>query len=246
MTINIAKGVVVLSWVLGLLTSVWFALSIDTKIDEKRSCGVVATDFWIKVTLLLLIIGTQWLPGVFFTVAYIKIILKLRRDSVINPSDVSQSSQNRHRRNKRAARILVIEVLLFLCFLYPFYQHSLAWILGSDDIVSPLSVKGTFIFCMMMSYSLINPICHIALNSEFRAEIFRMICQFKGCCCRAKTRPSSCSQCHVRPWHENQQGTHHAAERTKTTTGIWHFELSEFWKKTDIEDKEILGRICLK
>lgn len=220
MTINIAKGAVVLSWVLGLLTSVWFALSIDTKIDDKRSCGVVATDFWIKVTLLLLIIGTQWLPGVFFTVAYIKIILKLRRDSVINPSDVSQSSQNRHRRNKRAARILVIEVLLFLCFLYPFYQHSLAWILGSDDIVSPLSVKGTLIFCMMMSYSLINPICHIALNSEFRAEIFRMICQFKGCCCRAKTRPSSCSQCHVRPWHENQQGTHHAAERTKTTTGI--------------------------
>ena len=219
---NIAKYVVVLSWFLGLLTSIWFALSISLGMTtgNRRTCNIGAKDFWIKQTLLLLIIGTQWLPGGVFTVAYIKIILKLRRDSVINPSDVSQSSQNRHRRNKRAARILVIEVLLFLCFLYPFYQYSLAWILGSGDIVSPLSVKGMVIYCLMMSYSLINPICHIVLNSECRREIIKMICQFKGRCSRAKNRAGDCTQCHGPSWREKQQGTHLATERTKTVTEI--------------------------
>lgn len=220
MTIRVARYLVVLSWILGLLTSVWFAMSItlDTRRGGRFSCDITSRESWMKGTLLLLIIVTQWLPGVVFMVAYIKIILKLRRDSVINPSDVSQSSQNRHRRNKRAARILVIEVLLFLGCLYPFYHNSLAWSFGPGVAFDPLSIQGTIVYCMMMTYSLINPFCHILLNSEFRGEIVKMTHQFRVCCHLERSRVGHCSHCDLPAWHLHQEETRHNAERTNTVT----------------------------
>ena len=220
MAIHVARYLVVLSWILGLLTSVWFAMSItiDTRRGGRVSCDITSRESWMKGTLLLLIIVTQWLPGVVFMVAYIKIILKLRRDSVINPSDVSQSSQNRHRRNKRAARILVIEVLLFLGCLYPFYHNSLAWSFGPGVAFDPLSIQGTIVYCMMMTYSLINPFCHILLNSEFRGEIVKMTHQLRVCCHLERNRVGHCSHCDLPAWHLHQKETHNNAERTNTVT----------------------------
>ncbi len=175
----------VISWALGFLTSFWYALSLHlvTARNGRVHCSPLMEKSWIASTLLLLIPVTQWLPGVVFMVAYIKIILKLRRNAVVNPSDVSQSSQNRHRRNMRAARILIIEVVLFKACLYPFYQFSLAMIFGDVSDFGPLSVKGTLVNCMMMSYSLINPFCHILLNSEFRSEVAKMNHQLKHYFC---------------------------------------------------------------
>ena len=120
MTIRLARCLVILSWIFGFLTSVWYALSLDLVMDSnnRAHCIPHREKTWFTNALLLLITVTQWLPGIVFMVAYMKIILQLRRNAVINPSDVSQSSQNRHRRNMRAVRILIIEVVIFLgCFL---------------------------------------------------------------------------------------------------------------------------------
>lgn len=122
MTIRSARCLVIVSWVLGLFTSFWYALSLNlaTDMNGHVHCSPHSEKNWKTNTLLLVIPATQWLPGVVFMAAYIKIILRLRRNGVIKPSDVTQSSQNRHRRNKRAVRILIIEVVLFLGCLFPF------------------------------------------------------------------------------------------------------------------------------
>lgn len=218
MTIRLARFLVVISWILGFITSIWFSMSLHLVTDRngRVGCDTRSTQSWITDALLLLIIATQWLPGVVFTAAYIKIILKLRRDSAINPSDVSQSSQNRHRRNLRAARILVIEVVLFLACLYPFYHYSMARAFANGASVVPMSVEGMLVYCLMMTYSLINPFCHILFNSEFRGELVKMNYQLKVFCHLEKNRVSECSHCHRSGWHVHYEETRNNEERTNT------------------------------
>jgi len=129
--------------------------------------------------------------------AYIKIILTLRRNGVVKPCDVTQSSQNRYRRNKKAVRILIIEVVLFMGCLIPFYQHSLAMTFGKIHSTGPLTVKGMLIYCLMMTYSLINPFCHIVFNAEFRGEVVKMLSQTKAFCCMERNRVSECPHCRL-------------------------------------------------
>lgn len=211
MTIRSARYLVIVSWVLGLFTSFWYALSLNLAMDMNGHvhCSPHSEKNWKTNTLLLVIPATQWLPGVVFMAAYIKIILRLRRNGVIKPSDVTQSSQNRHRRNKRAVRILIIEVVLFLGCLFPFYQHSLTMTFGTISSTGPLTVEGMLIYCLMMTYSLINPFCHILLNAEFRGEVCKMVCQVKALCCPAKDRVSECEHCHLSGWH-----LHHSKMQT--------------------------------
>ena len=126
---------------------------------------------------------------------------------MINPADVSQSSQNRHRRNLRAARILVIEVLFFLGCLYPFYQYSIAGVTGKGSVAGALSTEGTLVFCMMMTYSLTNPFCHILLNSEFREEVKKINHQVKVCCGLERRRIGNSSDLHLPGLHLCQEET---------------------------------------
>lgn len=216
MTIRLARYLVIISWAVGFLTSFWFAQTLNLVPDGngRVHCSPYLEKSWLTNLLLLLIPVTQWLPGVVFMVAYIKIIHKLRRDAVINPSDISQSSQNRHRRNIRAARILIIEVVLFLACLYPFYHHSLAMIFGDVSDVGPLSAKGMFVNCMMITYSLINPFCHILLNSEFRSEVVRMFHELTTFFRLRKNRVSERSHCHLPGYHLNQETLRNNQERT--------------------------------
>ena len=199
MTIRFARYLVVASWIIGLFTSFCYALSLNLSTDknDRVHCTSQSDKSWKTNTLLLVIPATQWLPGVVFMAAYIKIILRLRRNGVVKPSDVTLSSQNRHRRNKRAVRILVIEVALFLGFLCPFYQRSLAMIFGKTSYTAPLSVEGMFIYCLMTTYSLINPFCHIVFNAEFRREVFKMVSQTKAFCHLESNRVSECPHCHL-------------------------------------------------
>ena len=187
------------SWVIGLFTSFCFALSLNLTKDKYGGvhCTSQSDKTWKTSTLLLVIPTTQWLPGIIFMTAYIKIILRLRRNGVVKPSDITQSSQNRHRRNKRAVRILVIEVVLFVGCLIPFYQHSLAMTFGKISSTGPLSVEEMLIYCLMMTYSLINPFCHIVFNAEFRGEVIKMVSQTKAFCCLETNRLSECPHCHL-------------------------------------------------
>ena len=199
MTIRLARYLVILSWVIGLFTSFCFAMSLNLVTDkyDHVHCTSQSDKSWKTNTLLLVIPATQWLPGVVFMAAYIKIILTLRRNGVVKPSDVTQSSQNRYRRNKRAVRILIIEVVLFMGCLIPFYQHSLAMTFGKINSTGPLTVKGMLIYCLMMTYSLINPFCHIVFNAEFRGEVVKMLSQTKAFCCLGRNRVSECPHCHL-------------------------------------------------
>lgn len=219
MTIRLARYLVVISWVVGFLASFWFALSLNLVPDRngRVHCSPYLEKSWLTNLLLLLLLVTQWLPGAVFMAAYIKIIRQLRRNAVINPSDISQSSQNRHRRNIRAARILIIEVVLFLACLYPFYHHSLAMIFGDVSDVGPLSVRGMFVNCMMMTYSLINPFCHILLNSEFRSEVVKTFHQLTTFFGFRKNRVSECSHCHLPDKNLNKEELQNDQERTKVT-----------------------------
>lgn len=218
MTVRLARYLVILSWFVGFLTSFWYALSLNLVTDKsgRVHCSPQSEKTWITNILLLLIPVTQWLPGGVFMVAYIKIILKLRRDAVINPSDVSQSSQNRHRRNMRAVRILIIDVVLFLGCLYPFYQLSFTMTFSDVSDLGPLTVKGTLVYCLMMTYSLINPFCHILLNSEFREEVVKMNHQLKVFFCLEKNHVSECSQCHLPGQHLYHEEMRNSQERANT------------------------------
>lgn len=203
MTIRLARYLVIVSWIIGLFTSFWFALSLNLVTDKHDlvHCTSQSDKSWKTNALLLVIPATQWLPGVVFMATYMKIILRLRRNGVVKPCDVTLSSQNRHRRNKRAVRILVIEVVLFLGCLCPFYQHSLAMTFGDVSSTGPLTVEGMLIFCLMMTYSLINPFCHIVFNAEFRREIFKIVSQIKVFCRLETNRVSECPHCHLPGTH---------------------------------------------
>lgn len=208
MTIRLARFLAIVSWVLGFLTSFWYALSLNLVTDERNGrvhCSSHPEKTWIAKALLLLIPCTQWLPGIVFTVAYMKIILRLRRNAMINPSDVTQSSQNRHRRNMRAIRILIIEVVLFLGCLFPFYKYSLGMIFDEATTTGSLSDEASFIYCLMMTYSLINPFCHILLNTEFRGEVAKIGFQLKAFCCQGKNRVNENSHIHLPGWHLKQE-----------------------------------------
>lgn len=215
MTIRSARYLVVLSWIFGFLTSIWYALSLNLVTDRnnRSHCIPQSEKIWITKALLLLIPATQWLPGVVFMGAYIKIILKLRRNAVINPSDVSQSSQNRHRRNMRAVRILIIEVVIFLGCLFPFYHHSLETTFSDVGEFGPLSAKGTLVYCLMMTYSLINPFCHILLNSEFREEVSKMKHQLTVFFGLENNHVSECSHCHLPSPHLHLEEIPNSHER---------------------------------
>ena len=215
MSIRLARYLVIVSWSLGFITSMWFAMTLRlvTEDNGRTHCSIYSEKSWLITGLFILLVGTQWLPGALFTVAYIKIILKLRRDGVINPSDVSQSSQNRHRRNLRAARILVIEVVFFLGCLYPFYQYTIATGTGNRSTsAGSLTPEGMIVFCMMMTYSLTNPFCHILLNREFREEVKRMSQQIKTFC-GVKSKQISWSDTHLPGWHLNRDETRQNEER---------------------------------
>lgn len=203
MTIRLARYLLVVSWTVGYLTSFWYAFSLNLVTEQNGlvHCSSHPNKDWVANALLLLIPCTQWLPGVVFMVAYMKIILKLRRNAVISPSDVTQSSQNRHRRNMRAIRILIIEVVLLLCCLFPFYKHSLTMTFGEVSTTSSLTAEGMLIYCLMMTYSLINPFCHILLNTEFRGEVIKMVSQVKAFCCLQTKHDNACSRCHLPGWH---------------------------------------------
>ena len=219
MTIRVARYLVIVSWVVGLFTSFWFALSLRLVTDkhDRVHCTSQSDKNWKTNALLLVIPATQWLPGVVFMATYVKIILRLRRNGVVKPSDVTLSSQNRHRRNKRAVRILVIEVVLFLGFLCPFYQQSLDITSGKITSTGPLTVKGMLIYCLMMTYSLINPFCHIVFNAEFRREVFKMLSQTKVFCRLKTNRVSECPHCHLAGSH-----LHHTEMQTnrEITTAV--------------------------
>ena len=216
MTIRSARYLVIFSWFFGLLTSIWYALSLALVTDRNNHshCIPHSEKTWIANTLLLLIPATQWLPGVVFMVAYIKIILKLRRNAVINPSDISQTSQNRHRRNMRAVRILIVEVVIFLGCLFPFYQHSFAITFSDVSELGPLSAEGTLVYCLMMTYSLINPFCHILLNSEFREELVKMKHQLTVFFGLENNHVSECSHCHLPSQHLHHEEMRNIQERT--------------------------------
>ena len=219
MTIRLARYLQVVSWAVGFLTSFWYALSLNLVTEQNGlvHCSSHSKKDWVTNALLLLIPCTQWLPGVVFTVAYMKIILKLRRNAVINPSDATQSSQNRHRRNMRAIRILIIEVVLFLCCLIPFYKHSLTMTVGEVSTTSSLTAEGMIIYCLMMTYSLINPFCHILLNTEFRGEVIKMVSQVKASCCLQTKHANECSRCHLPGWHLKQvERTQNKEDKTAT------------------------------
>lgn len=220
MTIGLARSLVILSWIFGLLTSIWYALSLELVTDRnnRSHCIPHSEKTWITNTLLLLIPSTQWLPGVVFMVAYIKIILKLRRDAMINPSDISQTSQNRHRRNMRAVRILIVEVVIFLGCLFPFYQHSFAITFSDVSEFGPLSAKGTLVYCLMMTYSLINPLSHILLNSEFRGDVVKMKHQLTVFFGLENNHVSECSHCHLPSQHLHHEEMRNIQERT-----TWYF-----------------------
>ena len=217
MTIRSARYLVTLSWIFGFLASIWYTLSLNVVRADTNNhghCIPHSEKTWITKALHLLIPVTQWLPGVVFMVAYIKIILNLRRNAVINPSDVSQSSQNRHRRNMRAARILIIEVVIFLACLFPFYQHSFEITFSEATELGPLSAKGTLVYCLMMTYSLINPFCHILLNSEFREEVLKMQHQLIVLFGLEKNHVTECSQCHLPSQHLHHEEMQNIQERT--------------------------------
>ena len=220
MTIRQARYLVILSWCLGFIASIWFsmALKIETDKRDRIQCGPYSEKTWVTSALLMLLVGLQWLPGAAFTVAYIKMIIKLRRDAVINPADVSQSSQNRHRRNIRAARILAIEVLFFLGCLFPFYHNSIATITGDVRAASPLTLEGTIVFCAMITYSLANPFCHILLNSEFREEVKKMTHQLKAFCGLESVQISDPSKFHLPGLQLYDEETRGNADRTVTVT----------------------------
>lgn len=216
MTIRLARYLVILSWIWGFLASFWYAHSLGLVQDRNNrvDCIPHSEITWLTNALLLVIPATQWLPGVVFMVAYIKIILQLRRNAVINPSDVSQSSQNRHRRNMRAVRILIIEVVIFLACLFPFYQHSISITFSDASGLGPLSVKGTLVYCFMMTYSLINPFCHILFNSEFREEVVKMKHQLKVFFGLENNHVSECSHCHLPGQHFYHEEMRNIQERT--------------------------------
>lgn len=220
MSIRVARCLVVVSWFLGFIASVWYSIAVTlvTNDDGHTHCQPGSKGTFVTTSLLLLILGTQWLPGAAFTITYMRIILKLRRDGVIKPSDVSQSSQNRHRRNLRAARILVIEVLFFLGCLYPFYHYSLATAMGDGESPGLLSREGTVIFCMMITFSLTNPFCHILLNSEFREHVRRIFQQIKSGLGNRTIR--NWSEIHLPGWHVHRdKETSGQNEERHNTTG---------------------------
>lgn len=220
MSIRVARCLVVVSWFLGFIASVWYSIAVTlvTNDDGHAHCQPGSKGTFVTTSLLLLILGTQWLPGAAFTITYMRIILKLRRDGVIKPSDVSQSSQIRHRRNLRAARILVIEVLFFLGCLYPFYHYSLATAMGDGESPGLLSREGTVIFCMMITFSLTNPFCHILLNSEFREDVRRIFQQIKSGLGNRTIR--NWSEIHLPGWHVHRdKETSGQNEERHNTTG---------------------------
>lgn len=184
MTIRQGRYLVFASWFLGFFSSLWYAMALKLveEPDGSVHCGPFSEKTLLTTSLLVLLVAFQWLPGAAFTIAYIKIIIKLRRDAVINPADISQSSHNRHRRNLRAARILVIEVLCFLGCLFPFYLNSLETTTGNGHPAASITPEGMLVVCMMITYSLINPLCHIFLNSDFREQVRKMYHQLKVFC----------------------------------------------------------------
>ena len=241
MNVRQARYLVLLSWPVAFISSIWLAISLGlTPNDTGRIlCQPRAEITWLKITLVLLLVGTQWIPGIVFTVAYVKTILKLRRDGVVKPSDISQSSQNRHRRNRRAARILVIEVVTFVVCLYPSYQLFLEEAFGDlSHSADPASLKGMITFCMMMTYSLANPIAHLTLNSEFRAEIAKLVGQMKVLCHLETKQSHTCPHCirhsgrsHT-PHHESQQNDEKAFGEVETTPGYCSTRVEQVYDKT--------------
>ena len=231
MTIRLARYLVILSWIWGFLASFWYAHSLGLVQDRNNrvNCIPHSEITWLTNALLLLIPATQWLPGVVFMVAYIKIILQLRRNAVINPTDVSQSSQNRHRRNMRAVRILIIEVVIFLACLFPFYQHSFSITFSDARGLGPLSVEGTLVYCLMMTYSLINPFCHILLNSEFREEVVKMKHQLKVFFGLENNRVGECSRCHLPTQHLYREEMRNIQERTNWNSPRTVVGKTSFW-----------------
>lgn len=180
-----AKYLIFLSWCLAIGASIWYTVSLITVkawTDGRRYCGPFLGRTWVTEMLFVFLIGMIYLPGAIFTVLYIKIIIKLRRDAVINPIDISQSSKNRHRRNVRAARILVTEMVLYLPCLFPFFQSSIVGTVDVAAVVNPFTPRWTIIVCAMITYSLINPFCHVLLNNGFRREVKKILHQCKMYC----------------------------------------------------------------
>ena len=180
-----AKYLIFLSWCLAVGVGIWYAVSlitVKTWTDGCRYCGPFLERTWVTEMLFVFLIGIVYLPGAIFIILYIKIIIKLRRDAVVNPKDISQSSKNRHRRNARAAQILVTETVLCLVCLFPFHRCSIIGTVDETALVNSFTPHWTIIVCTMIIYSLINPFCHVILNSGFRQEVKKILQQCKIFC----------------------------------------------------------------
>lgn len=189
MTVRTAYWLTLITWLVTVPSSFLggnSSLKLVTKTSGNVVCFIHAEENIAKALIISSLVVTQLVPAIFFVFTYIKIILKLRKDVVsINPSERAQSDINRIQRNKKAVKILLVEVVLFMVFLYPFHQFNMSEVFSHGGLVSPLTLRSLIIYSMMVSYSTINPIIHLVLNSEFRKQVLKLANQAKTCCCKA-------------------------------------------------------------
>ena len=186
MAVRTAYWLVLIEWLVAMPASFlggFWALSLVTTPTGSVVCVISAGETTVKALVTSSLIVTQLLPAAFFIVTYVKIILKLRNDVVIvNPSERTQNDLNRLQRNKKAVLILLLEIVLFMVFLYPFHQFNMSEVFNHGGLESPLTVRSVVTYCMMVAYSTINPILHLALNSDFRKEVRKLVSQARQCC----------------------------------------------------------------
>lgn len=186
MTIRTARWLIAVTWLVAVPSSFLggtSSLQLVTKSSGNVYCAIRAEKSVMKALIMISVLATQGIPTMFFVFTYVKIIVKLRKDAItVNPSERAQSDINRIRRNKKAVKILLAEVVLFMFCLFPFHQFNMSEVFRHGGLVSPFTLSSSIIYCMMISYSIINPIIHLTLNSDFRKEVLKMANQAKMCC----------------------------------------------------------------
>ena len=199
MSLKTAKVLALLSWFsslvgAGITTSMYQLVEIPR--DGRIICTFAGSKQSFQTLITTGLFVMEIIPLCLFTVAYCRMIRKLRLDSYISPTDISLSSINRAKRNRRAIKILLIEIILFVLCLVPFFWTHLmnAYAGGSGRfVVDPVSFEDLVVFGLMTLFSVVNPIVHLPLSPEFKKEASDLIVGTarKCCCCCEKKRQAA-------------------------------------------------------
>lgn len=163
-------GAVVLSLtVAGLVVIPFFDIVPE---EHGLHCTITASKDWHLGIIVVMIILSQGVPGLFLIIIHVLTVRKLKRDAgAVEPRDMSLVARNRFRRNTRAIKILVIEATSWAVFLVPYLVVTLISVEKYEKSVRPFSWEYLIINCALVVQTVVNPALHFILIKEFRNEL---------------------------------------------------------------------------